>query len=66
LSVNQINQQEIIIMFKSIGVKSLGITIPLACDFTEQQCHDLMARDYPGVTDYELIESYVQNDSCNW
>lgn len=52
--------------FKSIGVKSLGITIPLAHDFTEQQCHDLMARDYPGITDYELRESYTQNDSCNW
>lgn len=53
-------------MFKSIGVKSLGITIPLACDFTEQQCHDLMASKYPDVTDYELRKAYTQNDNCNW
>ena len=52
--------------YKSIGVKSLNITIPLACEFTEDQCHSLMANKYPDVVSYELRESYVQNESHNW
>ena len=51
---------------KSIGIKSLNITIPLACDFTEEQCHKLMAVKYPDVIDYELRESYTQNTSDQW
>ena len=53
-------------MIKSIGVKSLNITIPLACDFTEAQCHELMASKYPGVTDYELRKNYTRNESDTW
>jgi hypothetical protein len=53
-------------MYQSIGVKSLNITIPLACDFTEEQCHELMAREYPGVTDYKLRKVYSRNESDTW
>ena len=53
-------------MYQSIGVKSLGTTIPLAHDFTEQQCHDLMSSKYPDVAEYELRASYARNDSDTW